>query len=341
MSRPSLPNNRAPLHADAFLAHLLGTIQTRGWLQGKLLLIVLSLSLLGLVISACAPPPEMIATLTQLPLTPTLPKPTRAATSTFRPTITYAVRDSGTTTPGVSGGEPAGLTPVPDPNQPTTAPNRPDLPYINEPAGQVIANNQVAFDAAQDSPGCALRWLSFSPTYEHFLVVPFCAGGKNLAFLFNIDGTDRREISASEEFMQDGIHAWSPDGQMILFYRNHSDGVDEDPSAPPPGLVIYDVAKGDKQMILNAEENPDFGAPSSLRWSPDGQIIAFLNFKEAQDITEINLIYPDGSDWQILDEFPGPAAGHTLSWIDMGAGNFQLEYRDEAGEIIRAYPIAP
>lgn len=356
MFRPTLPDHRAPLRPAAFQALPLSAIEARGWLRNTLInrthgmlsqrtllrySLFLVLALVGLVFSACAPPPEMIATLTQLPLTPTREKPTLAATITPRSTHTIAPLE-GAPSPGTPGS--AGI-PTPEPGQPTVDPNRAKLPSIDQQTGEVIIEGQVVFNTEQESPGCTLHRLSFSPTYEHFLVIPACPNGKNPGVLFRIDGSERKEISGKDEHIQDGIHAWSPDGQNVLFFRNHSEQGEANgaavPGAPPPGLMIFDVSGGDKRMILNAEENPDLGYPSRLRWSPDGKIIAFVNYKAGDDKSEINLIYPDGSEWQILDEFSGAPEQNTLEWTTLDGGNYQLEYRDPDGKVIRSYPIAP
>jgi hypothetical protein len=127
----------------------------------------------------------------------------------------------------------------------------------------------MLLDSNQDTSGCyGIDQISYSPTLEHFMVIVGCFEGDNEAFLFRSDGSSKQQITGEWDYLNYDFFDWSPDGRYFVYQRINSCCADVPTNAPPTGLVRYDVASGEKKLLLTGAGKP--------KWSADGNWIAYL-----------------------------------------------------------------
>lgn len=183
-----------------------------------------------------------------------------------------------------------------------------------EDYSKVYLGEHLIFDIALDAPGCfTVGGVMFSPTNEHFLIVPHCLEGDNLAFIFNKDGSGKREITGQWDYVNYGNIDWSPDGEWIIYHRINSFGAEVHPEELPEGLVLYNVSTGEKTLFYSISGPPTYGYPTSPAWSPDGRWIAFLYDRYNAPLTVYLLESNLSSQWK-LDEFEYQDNYGTLEW---------------------------
>ena len=98
--------------------------------------------------------------------------------------------------------------------------------------------------------------IIYSPTLEHFLVVPSCFEGDNFLYLFQADGTGKQLITAAWDFLNFNNVTWAEDGQSFTYQRINSCCLTPPEDAPPAGLVQYDLATGTKTLIATPTPQP-------------------------------------------------------------------------------------
>ncbi len=121
--------------------------------------------------------------------------------------------------------------------------------------GKVYLAGEVIFDIQTEATFCyhdIPAELSYSPTSDHFLVIPFCIEGDNLIFIFQADGSGKREVTGPWDYLNGLNYEWSADGQSFIYERIDScclaqEDIPDD--APPRGMIQYDVVTGEKTMI--------------------------------------------------------------------------------------------
>lgn len=292
------------------------------------------LGMVGLIFSACAPPPEMIATLTQLPLTPTRTPPSRAPTPTFeiftRPPGEVRRTTRTPIPPGFVMEDNDQTLPAPDWAQPTLPADAPDLPQLDEATGQVNIGGAVVFDARQDAPGCEVHGLFFSPDLERFLVVPACPDGLNPGFVLNSDGSQKQGVHEPDDYILEGNFDWSSESDRIIYLSAGADRI--------LGLIVYNVTNQTKSLIVNAGSLSG-ATPLQPRWSPDNQWIAFL-IARPDGTADVALIRPDGTEQQLFDTLTSVDPRNRLEWQPAGDGYIELRYLTPDGETLRTYPIS-
>ena len=152
------------------------------------------------------------------------------------------------------------------------------------------------------------------------------------------DGSDRRMVVAAnrvEDYgtieMGDRLHkagpVWSPDGDTLAYVIDEIERIERDSSGS--WLVIRDVlysvsADGSGLTRLFTTEGDDriLGPPA---WSPDGEVIAFIHFKEDESepswgIKTLHTIRPGGSELRRLADTPYGSGSEdaSLSWSPDG-----------------------
>jgi hypothetical protein len=180
--------------------------------------------------ASTAPPPTMTPASALAQVTPT------AARATATPTATPTVQPT--------------RTPTPSPAPPTATP-RPTA-FVGSDGAVYLGDRQLLV-VAEAAPACArASEISYSPLGEHFLVVLTCPNWENVIFMFRADGTDQRMITAAWDYVEAFNYRWAADGGSFTYRRINSccllpDAVPA--TAPPPGLVRYEIESGAKQLV--------------------------------------------------------------------------------------------
>ena len=125
--------------------------------------------------------------------------------------------------------------------------------------GTVTLDGAVIFDIEAEGIPCfpdIPAEIIYSPTLEHFLIVPSCFEGDNLLYLFQADGMDKQLITAAWDFLNFTEVTWAEDGQSFTYQRINSCCLTPPEDAPPVGLVQYDLATGTKTLVATPTPRP-------------------------------------------------------------------------------------
>ncbi|MGA9160021.1 MAG: hypothetical protein WB297_04045 [Actinomycetota bacterium] len=117
--------------------------------------------------------------------------------------------------------------------------------------------------------------------------------GNAQVFVMDADGSNARELTHGEGGVGDyGGPIWSPDGSMIAYQRDTSDG---------PQIFVVRISDGESTRVTNAPR----GAVDPGGWAPDGGSIVFSTLNNAGNhytarsldlaTGQTRLIVPDGS----------------------------------------------
>ncbi len=121
--------------------------------------------------------------------------------------------------------------------------------------GKVYLESVVLFDIHEDAPGCfddIPIEIAYSPSFEHFLVIPACIEGDNHLFLFRSDGSGKQRVTDAWDWLNFNHYEWASDGQSFTYERINScclSPEDIPADAPPQGLVQVDVTTLEKTFI--------------------------------------------------------------------------------------------
>jgi Tol biopolymer transport system component len=169
-------------------------------------------------------------------------------------------------------------------------------------------------------------------------VIPCDTGGCGRAesdiYVMNADGSEQRNLTRKPSLNLDS-HAWSPDGQKILFQRR----------AKRKNWDIYVInAEGSGERNLTRNRSHDLDAD----WSPDGRRIVFRTSRHGK--WELYVMNADGSGQRRLTRTPA-ANESRPSWSSDGGkiaftrevgGNFELYVMNADGTGQRRLtPISP
>ena len=162
-----------------------------------------------------------------------------------------------------------------------------------------------------------------APLYNLFISD---ASGENLTQLTdnNADG------------WMDTLPAWSPDGDLIAFWRYNTEE-EQDPGDTPAGIWTYDVQSGEESLLYEGEITSSEHPPV---WSPNGRYLAFLEDLDGQHtlrvldvksdaLVEISLV--DG-DKRAISWSPDSKALVFSNFTESGPAMYILELKN--GELI-------
>jgi hypothetical protein len=164
--------------------------------------------------------------------------------------------------------------------------------------GKVYLGDKLILDITPENLGCfGVGGIDYSPTHEYFLVIFQCIEGDDDAFLFRSDGSNQRRITGKGDYVNYGDAKWSPDGKSFVYERVNDFGVSPSElpeSAPPDGLVRYDVKTGEKTLLVKHVHWVPF------EWSPDERYIAYFSGNFIVDPQKKGVLYLITSDGSIL-----------------------------------------
>ncbi|WP_420628745.1 hypothetical protein [Candidatus Leptofilum sp.] len=285
----------------------------------RIFLLLLTLGFLAL--AACSPDYEAVA---DLPTATAAP----SQTSTVLPTETAVPTQTSTAAPTFTP-QPT-ETAVPPTATATPTPTMVPVTAVYQDNGTVTLDGKVIFDIEAESIPCfpdIPTEIIYAPTNEHFLVIPACIEGDNFLYLFKADGTEKQLITEPWDFLNFNNVTWAEDGQSFVYERINSCCLTPPDDAPPPGLVRYDLATGEKQLVDengfaiyndisgiwllpldNSQSPPVASAPrqivaaagiTRMSVSPDGQHIAYVVSDGAEN--KLGVVTPSGDGKILVD----------------------------------------
>jgi len=226
-------------------------------------------SLLLILLAACSPPAPP-------PAHPSLDKPNATQTPARAPS------------PTAEPTQPPAAAASPIPTH-TTAPSRTPVPSLTpistekaacetettfrvEGGQRLYLGEGLLIDLSEEAPNSlGLGAIRYSPTCERFLLIVVGVEGDDRAFLFSADGSGKTEITGEGDKIRESTVTWAPDGSALVYERINTclTCASPAPTAPPEGLVRYNVGTGDKTILLGER------MVNTLQWSPDGSWIAY------------------------------------------------------------------
>ncbi len=135
-----------------------------------------------------------------------------------------------------------------------------------------------------------------------------CEASRNAEiFIIDLDTTQGvNEVRLTHNSSWDSVEDWSPDGKKILFSSETNLDGSRDSKWK---FYTMNVDGSDKQLLIPYEGT---GA-SALRFSPDGKYIAFIGWRDSQDIFLMNA---DGTNIRRITK--NDIVEHYLSWSSDG-----------------------
>jgi Tol biopolymer transport system component/Flp pilus assembly protein TadD len=126
------------------------------------------------------------------------------------------------------------------------------------------------------------------------------------------DGSATRKLTDNGHDWEDKYPAWSPDGKQVAFLRfNIAAGIlgDEEPDGGPGGLWVMDADGGNQRLVAEIEA---FLIQQRPAWSPDGQVIAFLQTAPESEGNDVWVVPAAGGEPLDVSQMPGDE--DLLSW---------------------------
>ena len=128
---------------------------------------------------------------------------------------------------------------------------------------KVYLNDKLLFDVQAEGIPCYEDipvTIAYSPTQEHFLVIPACLEGDNELYLFRADGTGKQRLTSAWDRLNLENVTWAADGQSFTYERLNAcclspENIPDD--APPVGMVQVNIQTGEKVLIATPPPNLD------------------------------------------------------------------------------------
>ncbi len=207
----------------------------------------------------------------------------------------------------------------PNPNAqgiPTTAPASATVAN-----GRVLLNGSVILNPATEAPLCPdVFRINYAPNSQWFVVLLKCAQVGNEAFLFRVDGSQKRHLTGPNDFVVADRLLWSPDSRWLVYERDNELIGPPENGEPDTGIVRYDVQTGDKLLLL---ARVSFNAAT---WSPDSRYLGFTVTVYPDNVTHVYLLRADGSGLWELQSVAVYDIDAVLSWEVDSASQSMLTY---------------
>ncbi len=195
---------------------------------------------------------------------------------------------------------------------------------INEAADQLTLGGKALLDARKDG-FMSLKETRYSPTGDRFLVIACgyeCTD--NIGFVFNADGSGKRQLTARWDHILQSAIEWSEDGDKIYYYRINSTGADPPPNAPAEGWVAVDLKTGRK-------------SPAASRALKIGASYAVFNVsgKDA-----LNVRSKPNPKAEIVGAIPADGKGIKVTGAGVKVGRVRwvpIKYKEIAGWVNQNY----
>jgi Tol biopolymer transport system component len=174
---------------------------------------------------------------------------------------------------------------------------------------------------------------SWSPDGEKIAFVSFRDGSNNMEiYVMNADGSDQTRLTDNDDAL-DREPSWSPDGEKIAFVSDRDSTGEGDEVGDVNAIYSLDADDGSDVTRLTDTDVPLDSHPT---WSPDGDRIAFVSFRDGNN--EIySLDADDGSDVTRLTD----DARNDLypTWSPDGEKIAFVSDRDSTGEGDEIYSL--
>ena len=180
----------------------------------------------------------------------------------------------------------------------------------------------------QDFAGLSGYLADWSPDGRQIIYVAGGRSSRNDLFVADADGSNMRRLTYTPE--EEGIPAWSPDGETIAVSIN-LDGDAE--------IYLLDIESGEVVAQLTDNEDIDDYMPA---WSPDGTQIAYVTNTGSPESTEVHTMNSDGgnnrslTENEVLDFYPAWSPnGKQISFVSERDGNGEIYLMDTGGLNVR------
>ncbi len=121
--------------------------------------------------------------------------------------------------------------------------------------------------------GCgSISAISYSPTFQHFIVVVHAFEAESLMFLMQANGRYVGQVTDAGDFLSLNNYAWATDGRSLTYLRSTDNQFAGPLPPPPPGRgVRYDLRTGEKTTGGFRVTNVRRGDVLRIRAAPSAQ----------------------------------------------------------------------
>jgi hypothetical protein len=170
--------------------------------------------------------------------------------------------------------------------------------------------------------------ITYAPTRNYFLVVFQCFEGDNEAYLFRADGSGKTRVTGKWDYINYSDYQWAADGLSFTYQRINSCCLSADQipaSAPPQGIVRYEVISGVKVLVATPTPPADF--------------FRVINM-QSNDV--LNVRSGAGVNYPIVGTIPYNGTAIRITGQGVGVGQstwFPIQYNELTGWVNGGYLV--